>query len=61
VEIEISPLEEAIKIQEIIKPLGYDVIGFKKEKSNELVLFLDCSGRFKCHAVEDFSTLINHK
>jgi hypothetical protein len=50
---EALPLEEAIKIHEALKPLGYDVLGFWKEKPHELVLCLDCTKRFESHAVKD--------
>jgi hypothetical protein len=50
---EVLPLEETIKIQEALEPLGYDVLGFRKEKPHELVLYLDCTRLFKSHAVED--------
>ena len=50
---ETLPLEEVVKIQEALKPFGYEVLGFRKEKAHELVLYLNCIGRFKSHAVKD--------
>jgi hypothetical protein len=58
---EASSLEEATKIQEALKPLGYGVSGFRKEKPHELVLYLDCIRRFKSHVVEDLSAFVDHQ
>jgi hypothetical protein len=60
-ESETLPIIEATKIQETLKPFGYDVIGFKKEKPHELVLYLDCTRRFKSYVVKDLSTLVDHE
>ena len=53
------PVEEAMKIQKALEPLGYEVLGYREKPGCEVILYLSSVGRFNLQAPKDPDPLVS--